>query len=392
MTVWRSVQVFALIAAALLIHQPVVALDVNWIRAPDDPGDWGEETNWDVIGGPIAEDIVFINNMGIVQITDEREISGLQVGRSGSNEGTLEILSGGSLTMINGGLMSIGRFDSAVGVLHVNGGSFTSAISNDNVGQGGTGTVRVTAGTFTHGPGGIFYGLGGGHGMLEVSGTGTYTGGAMELGEQASVATISLTGDSATIATLTNIDSNVGGTVTFNLTPGPTGINPIGTVGITGGNLFLNGSNDTLNVDLSDYTAGSSALTLFTYTNTRTGEFETVNISGGDGTLVYDDELKVVRLEFESAGLAGDYNSDNVVDAADYAEWRDNLGDSTALPNDGGLGTPIGSAHFDLWSAEYGNATAAVAASSTQAPEPTACLLISVALAIGGRSASSRGK
>ena len=53
-------------------------------------------------------------------------------------------------------------------------------------------------------------------------------------------------------------------------------------------------------------------------------------------------------------GLAGDFNEDNKVDAADYVVWRKNDGTNNGLPNDNGLGTPIGVAHFNLWRANFG--------------------------------------
>jgi len=53
-------------------------------------------------------------------------------------------------------------------------------------------------------------------------------------------------------------------------------------------------------------------------------------------------------------GQEGDYNQSGIVDAADYTVWRDNVGSGTPLPNDGGLGTPIGSAHYDTWKAHFG--------------------------------------
>ena len=52
----------------------------------------------------------------------------------------------------------------------------------------------------------------------------------------------------------------------------------------------------------------------------------------------------------------GDFNNNGVVDAADYALWRKNQNTNNALPNDNGLGTPVGAAHYDLWSANFGNA------------------------------------
>jgi hypothetical protein len=52
--------------------------------------------------------------------------------------------------------------------------------------------------------------------------------------------------------------------------------------------------------------------------------------------------------------LAGDYNDDGVVDAADYVVWRKYQGTTHMLPNDDGLGTPVGFAHFDLWRSNFG--------------------------------------
>jgi hypothetical protein len=57
-----------------------------------------------------------------------------------------------------------------------------------------------------------------------------------------------------------------------------------------------------------------------------------------------------------SASAAGDFNDNGTVDAADFAAWRNSVGGTTALPNDNGLGTPIGSAHYNLWKAGFGNA------------------------------------
>jgi hypothetical protein len=51
----------------------------------------------------------------------------------------------------------------------------------------------------------------------------------------------------------------------------------------------------------------------------------------------------------------GDFNENGIADAADYVLWRKNVGSNTALPNDGGLGTPIGNNHYDLWRAAFGD-------------------------------------
>ena len=99
-------------------------------------------------------------------------------------------------------------------------------------------------------------------------------------------------------------------------------------------------------------------------------------------------------LTVADAILAGDYNADGVVDAADYSVWRDNLGASEGtLVNDvsGGI---IGTAQYDAWRSNYG-ATAAVSLAATSVPEPSAAtilsLLLSSALVQRRRSTRRRG-
>jgi hypothetical protein len=74
--------------------------------------------------------------------------------------------------------------------------------------------------------------------------------------------------------------------------------------------------------------------------------------------------------------LAGDYNDDGSVDAADYVSWRDNLNTANSLPNDT---TPesIAQVDYDVWRANFG-ATAAEAAglaAANSVPEPVALAL-----------------
>ncbi|MEO1498149.1 MAG: hypothetical protein AAFV43_13465 [Planctomycetota bacterium] len=80
----------------------------------------------------------------------------------------------------------------------------------------------------------------------------------------------------------------------------------------------------------------------------------------------------IVRLAM--TGLEGDYNSDGVVDAADYTVWRDSLGSPAgSLPNDSDGGA-IGAAQYATWVSRYG-AVGIPAATSNTVPEPgSACL------------------
>jgi hypothetical protein len=58
--------------------------------------------------------------------------------------------------------------------------------------------------------------------------------------------------------------------------------------------------------------------------------------------------------------LAGDYNHDGTVDAADYVVWRSTLGQLGAgLTADGNANGEIDAGDYDVWRASFGNTTAA---------------------------------
>jgi hypothetical protein len=58
----------------------------------------------------------------------------------------------------------------------------------------------------------------------------------------------------------------------------------------------------------------------------------------------------------EAAPL-GDFDNSGIVNSRDYVIWRKNQNTNNALPNDNGLSTPVGTAHYDLWRANFGNST-----------------------------------
>jgi hypothetical protein len=107
------------------------------------------------------------------------------------------------------------------------------------------------------------------------------------------------------------------------------------------------------------------------------GEYEiTVEYDGDQYVvpIVLNDDMSIdVTLPF-AIGPPGDFNEDGRVDAADYAVFRKFQGTQTALPNDGGLGGTVGSAHYDLWRANFGNSAAG--GSLAAVPEPASCLLL----------------
>ena len=72
-------------------------------------------------------------------------------------------------------------------------------------------------------------------------------------------------------------------------------------------------------------------------------------------------------------GVPGDYNSDGVVDAADYVVWRNNLGTNFQLPNEVSGTTPgsVTQEDYTAWRSRFGNTSGAGSGIASGAvPEP----------------------
>lgn len=99
---------------------------------------------------------------------------------------------------------------------------------------------------------------------------------------------------------------------------------------------------------------------------------------------VVADELNVRISGSALTGLtgSGDYNNDNIVDAADYTVWRDSRGQSGAnLPADGTLDGTVDELDYLRWKATYGvSLGSGGAANFATVPEPPALGVVSAAL------------
>ena len=73
--------------------------------------------------------------------------------------------------------------------------------------------------------------------------------------------------------------------------------------------------------------------------------------------------------------ISGDFNSDGIVNAADYTLWRDSLNSSGDLPGDGNLDGVVNFADYNVWRNTFG------VSSSANIPEP-ASLLIALSVAV----------
>jgi hypothetical protein len=122
------------------------------------------------------------------------------------------------------------------------------------------------------------------------------------------------------------------------------------------------------------------------YTTHSSQEVLQVFSPGGSWTAITTSAGTFNLLPFTPpmGGVAGDYNNNGVVDAADYVVWRDLLGTGTQLQNEGSGVTPgmVTQEDYETWRANFGKTPGG--GSLAAAPEPGTCaLVIAAGLAIG---------
>ncbi|QDU88908.1 hypothetical protein Pla175_22920 [Pirellulimonas nuda] len=107
----------------------------------------------------------------------------------------------------------------------------------------------------------------------------------------------------------------------------------------------------------------------------------TGGLDGSGGHHLFLDNVGVTGV---SLGLAGDYNRDGVVDAADYTVWRDHLGaPAGTLPNDPRSGT-IGADQYNTWRNNFGQALPpAPTAERGAVPEPSSIAMLVLLVCCG---------
>jgi hypothetical protein len=80
--------------------------------------------------------------------------------------------------------------------------------------------------------------------------------------------------------------------------------------------------------------------------------------------------------------LPGDYNEDEIVDAADYTVWRDHLGSGTSLPNDDTAG--VEQDDYRRWKANFGESAGAGSSAFDNVAVPEPATLLPLLLAAAG--------
>lgn len=229
----------------------------------------------------------------------------------------------------------------------------------------GDGLLNVAGGTLTMGGGSVSAG-----GALVVAGGEADFGGGLTNNGDVVLVDAVTAGTLINNADLTLVNTVLGGGLTANAT----GTISLG-IGATGNAdvLALSGSAalaGTLEVSL-DATAGLAVgdeIDLLIANAGVTGTFDTEVLPSPSGGLAFDLLYDANRVAI-IVTLAGDYNGDGTVNAADYTVWRDGDSPDSSL------------AGYDVWAGNYG-ATAATAASNA-VPEPSSALAMATAIVVG---------
>ncbi|MEX2093481.1 MAG: M64 family metallopeptidase [Pirellulales bacterium] len=136
--------------------------------------------------------------------------------------------------------------------------------------------------------------------------------------------------------------------------------------------------------DLADFDFGAG-----TY-NVRAHAYDEVVKHAFDGTLLDLVRLNLGALQQDvvwtvdfNPPLAGDYNLNGEVDAADYSVWKSSFGSSGQLAADGNDDGFVNAADYTVWRNNVGVGTGGANAANVPIPEPTAAGLFTTALIAG---------
>jgi hypothetical protein len=332
---------------------------------------------------------------------------------------TLDVLSGADVSLHGKLSMATSGGATTSAILNIQGADSRVRLFNLAklaVGHSLTGTATINIGTTESGatfstssglaeinPTGIVnVGAGANTGTLNVNGDMDVDGGLLAVGAGSSVVV-----DAGNTMTLENSGTLAGsGTVTGNV------VNTSGVVepGTSPGDLTINGdysqsASGALAIDLagttlgSDYDrllvsghaalAGTLDVSLVSFVPQLNDQFDILNWSTQSGTfgmldlpslttgLVWDiGQLYTDGVLEVVSGLAGDYNGNEEIDAADYTVWRDALtAASTSLANDPTPGT-VDESDFLYWRTHYGESLGSGSGSAAAVPEPNTLAML----------------
>jgi predicted outer membrane repeat protein len=95
------------------------------------------------------------------------------------------------------------------------------------------------------------------------------------------------------------------------------------------------------------------------------GTVPTFDQRGASWPRIAGGQIDIGAFEQQPISLTGDYNSNGIVDAADYVLWRKTLGSSSDLRADGNASGVVDQADYDVWRANFGATSPSVGNSAT---------------------------
>ncbi len=287
-----------------------------------------------------------------------------------NSAGTGLVAGGDAILRVNGGLTNLGSLAVSFGNNNVfgdinNTGSVVvtggaHATFYDDVTQNGTFIVRkIGSTTSTAVVLGAFTGAGGSSGGGDI-----FFEGDLRPGNSA--ATVNFA-NNITLGPAVTLQIELGGT-----TPGA----QFDQAHVTG-DLMLDGTLSVALINAFSPTAGNSFDILDW--GTLAGTFATLELPPLGAGLMWN-ASQLYTLGSLNVALAGDYNQNGIVDAADYAVWRNTLGDvGTGLAADGDSDGTVDNDDYTVWRSHFGQTAAsgagATGSASPAVPEPAGFIM-----------------
>ncbi|MBB6431260.1 family 16 glycosylhydrolase [Algisphaera agarilytica] len=145
---------------------------------------------------------------------------------------------------------------------------------------------------------------------------------------------------------------------------------------------FFDGNNNSLGSEggvIADGSINNNTWLLRELTGVAPSDAVSVNVGfefiqpNNQGGAVWVDSVSLT--ESLAIALAGDYNNNGVVDAADYTVWQDSFGSTTDLAADGNGNGVIDAADYTVWQDNFGQSASGLGA-NVNIPEPGSALLL----------------
>jgi T5SS/PEP-CTERM-associated repeat protein len=301
----------------------------------------------------------------------------LSVGTAGN--GTLNITGGGMVSSTNG---RIARDAGSSGTVLIDGPGSNWNVNGDlTMGLTGTGTAALEVQT-----GGVVSAAG----VMIIGPNGKVRGDGTIVADVFNAGTVAAGTSPGTLLVNGNFEQSVGGRLQIELASAS-----YDKLDVTGeitldNTLFGPPMGGTLEVSLTgDYVPhGSQSFDILDWGGSFSGAFSAIVLPTLGGTLVWDTSQLYINGTLSVTGpesLAGDYNENGQVDAADYVVWRN------------GLGTIYTQTDYNVWRANFGQTSGSGAGKSPASlnaaiPEPAAAMILlsGILVTLHGRRAGAQ--